>query len=53
MQFQIRECGDFCHPPARRSYPRVEVEEHRGAPLLSCAGVALIRDLIKRLGWPV
>ena len=52
MQFQIRECDDSCQPPARISHPRVVVEEHRGAPLLSWSGVVLIRDLVKRLGWP-
>ena len=50
MQFQILECDESCQPPARLSYPRVVVEEHRGAPLLSWSGLVIIRDLIKRLG---
>ena len=50
MQFQILECDDSCQPPARLSNPRVVVEEHRGAPLLSWSGVVIVRDLIKRLG---
>ena len=34
----------------RFANPRVAVQEHRGAPLLNCAGIVIIRQLIERLG---
>ena len=34
----------------RFSNPRLVVQEHRGAPLLNCSGIVIIRQLIERLG---
>ena len=39
---------DVCQP--QFSNPRVQVDEHRGAPLLSWSGLAIIRGLVERLG---
>ena len=39
---------DFCQP--QFSNPRIQVQEYRGAPLLNCAGLAIIRQLLGRLG---
>ena len=35
--------GKFSNPP-------IQVQEHRGAPLLTCSGVVIVRQLIERLG---
>ena len=50
MQFQVRESDDSCQPTAQYTNPRVVVQEHRGAPLLNCSGLVLVRELIERLG---
>ena len=39
---------DSCQPEF--SYPPIQVAEHRGAPLVSCSGLAIIRQLVERLG---
>ena len=39
---------DSCQPEF--SYPPIQVAEHRGAPLVSWSGLAIIRQLVERLG---
>ncbi len=39
---------DSCQPEF--SYPPIQVAEHRGAPLASWSGLAIIRQLVERLG---
>ena len=39
---------DACQP--QFSNPRIQVAEHGGAPLLSWSGIAIIRQLVERLG---
>ena len=39
---------DSCQP--QFSNPRIQVTEHRGAPLLSWSGMAIVRQLVERLG---
>lgn len=48
MQSPDYIADEFCQP--RFSNPRIQVQEDRGAPLLSCAGLAIIRQLLERLG---
>ena len=48
MQQQDYHSGDGCQ--GQFANPRVVVQEHRGAPLLNCAGLVIIRQLIERLG---
>ena len=38
---------DSCQPEF--SYPPIQVAEHRGAPLVSWSGLAIIRQLVERL----
>lgn len=48
MQTPDYIADEFCQP--RFSNPRIQVQEDRGAPLLNCAGLAIIRQLLERLG---
>ena len=41
MQSPDYIADDFCQP--QFSHPPIQVEEDRGAPLLNCAGLAIIR----------
>ena len=42
MQSPDYIADDFC----QFSHPPIQVEEDRGAPLLNCAGLAIIRQLL-------
>ena len=48
MQKQRYHSDRSCQ--GRFSNPRLVVQEHRGAPLLNCSGILIIRQLIERLG---
>ena len=48
MQKQRYHSDGSCQ--GRFANPRVAVQEHRGAPLLNCSGIVIIRQLIERLG---
>ena len=48
MQSPDYIADDFCQP--QFSHPPIQVQEDRGAPLLNCAGLAIIRQLLERLG---
>ena len=48
MQKQRYHSDGSCQ--GRFANPRVAVQEHRGAPLLNCSGILIIRQLIERLG---
>ena len=48
MQKQRYHSDGSCQ--GRFANPRVGVQEHRGAPLLNCSGIVIIRQLIERLG---
>ena len=48
MQKQRYHSDRSCQ--GRFSNPRLVVQEHRGAPLLNCSGIVIIRQLIERLG---
>ena len=48
MQSPDYIADDFCQP--QFSDPPIQVQEDRGAPLLNCAGLAIIRQLLERLG---
>ena len=48
MQKQRYHSDRSCQ--GRFANPRVVVQEHRGAPLLNCSGIVIIRQLIERLG---
>lgn len=48
MQSPDYIADEICQP--QFSSPRIQVEEDRGAPLLNCAGLAIIRQLLERLG---
>ena len=50
MQFQIRNNDDSCQPRPQYQNPPVVVQERHGAPLLSCSGLVIVRQLIERLG---
>ena len=40
--------GDSCQP--QFSHPRLVVEPHRGAPLMSAPGLGIVHELVERLG---
>ena len=48
MQSPDYIADEFCQP--QFSHPPIQVQEDRGAPLLNCAGLAIIRQLLERLG---
>ena len=48
MQKQRYHSDGSCQ--GRFANPRMTVQEHRGAPLLNCSGILIIRQLIERLG---
>ena len=48
MQKQRYHSDRSCQ--GRFSNPHLVVQEHRGAPLLNCSGILIIRQLIERLG---
>ena len=48
MQKQRYHSDRSCQ--GRFANPRLVVQEHRGAPLLNCSGILIIRQLIERLG---